>query len=117
MKRCTLQSGDSTPAALFKILTRLQSLILLLLLKKRGKVKEVEKPPLEFTDVSTSVSIHLFQQHMAAESFIRRTQTVQEGEEDPGVPHIIRCKMNETKKTTFDYVTIMGQLFITVAAN
>lgn len=61
----------------------------------KGKVKEVEKPPLEFTDVSTSVLIHLFQQQTAAESFIGRTQAVQEGKEDPEVhtEHIIRCKI------------------------
>lgn len=78
MKRYTLQSGDSTSAELFIILTRLQSPILLLLLllflserrysfksepEHKGKVKEVENPPLEFTDVSTCVWIHLFQLH------------------------------------------------------
>lgn len=98
MKRYTLQSSDSTPAALLKILTGLQSLILPLLrfffffflrfkhsysseseTEHKGKVKEVEKPPLEFTDVSTSVSIHLFQQQTAAESFTGRRQAAHGG--------------------------------------
>lgn len=134
MKYYTLQRSDSTPAVLLKILTPLQSLILHLLLKKKkkkhrlssksesehkGKVKEVEKPPLESTDVSTSVPINLFQQHTAAERFIRGTQAVQIVKDDPEVPmeHIIKCKMNGRGKKTFDYVTIFGQLFIIVVLN